>query len=196
MTTRTQRSCIMHEKAHDRAGPSSEHRAAAWLGPAGLYRTRLDAVRNFEQFVTPVSADELFELASKQVCNIRPSEMPCAGTPVERDLNPTEGGTPDNNIALEILEERLHQIESKGYTAGRDDQYTRGQLADAAGSYSFWAYTCNMEHYKATTVPPSWPWGAEHWKPTNQRKMLVRAGALILAEIARLDRQHSREGIA
>lgn len=39
----------------------------AWLGQAGLYRTRFDAVRNFEQSVTPVSPDELFELASKQV---------------------------------------------------------------------------------------------------------------------------------
>lgn len=39
--------------------------AAAWLGQAGLYRTRLEAVQNGEQFVEPVSADELFELARK-----------------------------------------------------------------------------------------------------------------------------------
>jgi len=39
----------------------------AWLGQAGLYRTRFDALRNFEQSVMPVSADELFNLASKQV---------------------------------------------------------------------------------------------------------------------------------
>lgn len=45
----------------------AEHNAVAWLGQAGLYRTRFDAVRNFEQSVTPVSADELFELASRQV---------------------------------------------------------------------------------------------------------------------------------
>ena len=41
----------------------------AWLGQAGLYRTRFDALRNFEQSVMPVSADELFKLASKQVLN-------------------------------------------------------------------------------------------------------------------------------
>ncbi|WP_220460347.1 hypothetical protein [Pseudomonas juntendi] len=46
---------------------NAEHNAAAWLGQAGLYRTRFDAVRNCEQSVTPVSAAELFELASKQV---------------------------------------------------------------------------------------------------------------------------------
>ncbi|WP_277593036.1 Lar family restriction alleviation protein [Pseudomonas chlororaphis] len=39
----------------------------AWLGQAGLHRTRFDAVRNFEQSVTPISADELFELARKQM---------------------------------------------------------------------------------------------------------------------------------
>lgn len=53
--------------AHDCTKPDAEHHAAAWLGQAGLYRTRFDAVRNFEQSVTPVSADQLFELASKQV---------------------------------------------------------------------------------------------------------------------------------
>lgn len=42
-------------------------RPHAWLGQAGLYRTQFDAVRNFEQAVTPVSADELFSLASEQV---------------------------------------------------------------------------------------------------------------------------------
>ena len=45
----------------------AEYNAVAWLGQAGLYRTRFDAVRNFEQSVAPVTADELFNLASKQV---------------------------------------------------------------------------------------------------------------------------------
>ncbi|WP_238738962.1 hypothetical protein [Pseudomonas putida] len=125
------------------------------------------------------------------------SGMPYADATMRCDLNLAEGGTPDLNnartAALRVLEERLRQIDGEGYTAERDDQYTRGQLADAAGAYAFWAYTCNMDHYEVTTIPPSWPWQPEHWKPTNQRQMLVRAGALILAEIARLDRKHERE---
>lgn len=44
-----------------------EGSAHAWRGRAGLYRTRLEAVSNCEQSVTPVSANELFELARKQV---------------------------------------------------------------------------------------------------------------------------------
>jgi len=46
---------------------NAEHNAVAWLGQAGLYRTRFEAVHNCEQSVTPVSATELFELATKQV---------------------------------------------------------------------------------------------------------------------------------
>jgi hypothetical protein len=53
--------------AHDRMAPVPEQTAAAWLGPAGLYRTRLEAVGNGEQSIAPVSFAELFELASKQV---------------------------------------------------------------------------------------------------------------------------------
>ncbi|UDU82886.1 hypothetical protein [Pseudomonas sp. HN2-3] len=45
----------------------AEYHAVAWLGQAGLYRTRFEAVGNFEQSVAPVTADELFNLASKQV---------------------------------------------------------------------------------------------------------------------------------
>lgn len=56
---------ITHQYEH--SAPDAKLNAAAWLGQAGLYRTRFDAVRNFEQSVTPVSDDELFNLASKQV---------------------------------------------------------------------------------------------------------------------------------
>lgn len=41
--------------------------AAAWLGQAGLYCTRLEAVQNGEQRMEPVSAAELFELARNHV---------------------------------------------------------------------------------------------------------------------------------
>jgi hypothetical protein len=38
------------------------------------------------------------------------------------------------------------------------------------------------------TAPDGWPWAPELWKPANARRDLVKAGALILAEIERLDR--------
>lgn len=58
---------VEHEKPRELPAPDVDQRAAARLGQAGLYRTRFDAVRNFEQSVTSVTAAELFNLASKQV---------------------------------------------------------------------------------------------------------------------------------
>lgn len=128
--------------------------------------------------------------------NILLGGLPCTGFAPGRSLDKAEGCKPDLNIlthpadtaAQDVLAERRRQIETEGYTTERDDQYTIGQLADAAGAYAFWAHTCNIQDFKVTTVPPSWPWNPEHWKPTDQRTMLVKAGALILAEIERLDR--------
>ncbi|MFO3723973.1 Lar family restriction alleviation protein [Pseudomonas sp. HLMP] len=39
----------------------------AWLGQAGLYRTRLEAVQNGEQHLEPVSPEQLFQLARNHV---------------------------------------------------------------------------------------------------------------------------------
>jgi len=52
---------------HDHPAPDTKLNAAAWLGQAGLYRSRFEAVQNGEQLLEPVSADELFELARKHV---------------------------------------------------------------------------------------------------------------------------------
>lgn len=38
------------------------------------------------------------------------------------------------------------------------------------------------------TFIDGWPWADEWWKPKDRRADLVRAGALILAEIDRIDR--------
>lgn len=38
----------------------------------------------------------------------------------------------------------------------------------------------------------SWPWNGRWWKPTNRRRDLIKAGALIVAEIERLDRAEPR----
>lgn len=50
-------------EAHEIPASDAEPGAAAWLGQAGLYRTRLEAVQNGEQRLEPVSANQLFELA-------------------------------------------------------------------------------------------------------------------------------------
>lgn len=58
----------MNTQGNNDAATDFEKPAAAWLGQAGLYRTRLEALQNGEQHLEPVSADELFELARRHVC--------------------------------------------------------------------------------------------------------------------------------
>ncbi|MDU9391564.1 hypothetical protein [Pseudomonas sp. zfem002] len=99
----------------------------------------------------------------------------------------------------DLLAERRRQIQEEGYTAERDDQYTEGQLAAAASTYAFWADPRGAspdDHLSFIANPPPlwpWSWSPENWKPTSQRSMLIKAGALILAELGRLDRQTMRE---
>ncbi|MHB5920064.1 hypothetical protein [Klebsiella pneumoniae] len=86
--------------------------------------------------------------------------------------------------AAEVLAERKRQVSAEGWTPGHDDEYEHGELADAAGCYAL-----SSELFDCAGEPPRpWPWPDEWWKPTNRRRDLVKAGALILAEIERLDR--------
>ena len=54
-------------EANDCRVSDAEHSAVAWLGQAGLYRTRLEALQNGEQHLEPVSANQLFQLARNHV---------------------------------------------------------------------------------------------------------------------------------
>jgi hypothetical protein len=85
--------------------------------------------------------------------------------------------------AVDVLAERQRQIEKEGWTALHDDSHEDSfALSKAAACYARYA---GEGYFK----PAEWPWSLEWWKPTTPRRDLVKAGALILAEIERLDRQ-------
>ncbi|MEX0517076.1 hypothetical protein AB3X26_10920 [Raoultella planticola] len=84
--------------------------------------------------------------------------------------------------AADVLAERQRQVTAEGWTAERDDSYQNSELADAAACYAIHA------HNQGFSTPAHWPWSPTWWKQTNSRRDLVKAGALILAEIERIDR--------
>lgn len=84
--------------------------------------------------------------------------------------------------AADVLAERQRQVTAEGWTAERDDGYQNSELADAAACYAIHA------HNQGFSTPAYWPWSPDWWKQTSPRRDLVKAGALILAEIERLDR--------
>lgn len=90
------------------------------------------------------------------------------------------------NKGIELIAaERQRQIEKEGWTAGHDKQHENGELALAAICYAFGD---SVRNSGVINFKRLWPWGAEWWKPTpdNRIRELVKAGALIAAEIDRL----------
>jgi len=97
--------------------------------------------------------------------------------------------------ALEEIEaERSRQVRSEGWSTEHDDRHRGGELALAAACYAapariFIAETVSGRAYDPYTVyRDAWPWADEFWKPTERRRDLIKAAALILAEVERIDR--------
>jgi hypothetical protein len=93
-----------------------------------------------------------------------------------------------------IANERLRQIEQEGYSIEDDKKHNSdGQLAKAACAYLYAPFLKNTYRFGHQVPIGFWPeyWKASAWKPTpNDRiKELAKAGALIAAEIDRLNNQ-------
>lgn len=84
-----------------------------------------------------------------------------------------------------IAEERQRQIEVEGWTPEHDAEHTDESIACAAACYAF------PERHRPLNgrIPYGWKWEASWWKPSpqNRIKELAKAGALIAAEIDRLN---------
>lgn len=98
------------------------------------------------------------------------------------------GTVQPSSAARDVLAERARQVSAEGWTPNHDDGHSDGSISAAAAAYAFSAYLGIT--YRACAADPLgfWPWDAEWWKPSHPRRDLVKAGALILAEIERLDR--------
>jgi len=88
-----------------------------------------------------------------------------------------------------IIAERERQITQEGWTKEHDAEHTKGQLAMAAACYAFDAVSLPTIDAKRF-INENWPWSWEWWKPTpdDTVRQLTKAGALIAAEIDRLQR--------
>lgn len=95
------------------------------------------------------------------------------------------------DVIAEIAAERRRQIEVEGWTPEHDDLHDCGELAQAAAAYAF--HNTDAENFQpaAESLFPT-NWDADWWKPKNPRRDLIRAAALIVAEIERLDRAQQK----
>ena len=101
---------------------------------------------------------------------------------------------PTTDAMLDVLVERERQKTAEGYTEEHDNEHTSCELARAAECYvahyrqRAWRYEGMPQVYRSEPYPENWPWDDQSWKPKSPRQDLVRAAALLLAEIERLDR--------
>ena len=94
------------------------------------------------------------------------------------------------SVALMFIEERLRQINEEGFTPEKDDRQTDAELAFAAAHY---ALPSGYESWYGSL----WPWVSEeaNYDKKDEKpriRQLVIAGALIMAEIERLQRAVAR----
>lgn len=96
------------------------------------------------------------------------------------DAPVTAGGSVTRGADL-IAAERRRQVEAEGWTPEHDAEHASDDLATAAACYALPEW--RRSHY---SLP--WPWDMQWWKPTPDDRVreLVKAGALIAAEIDRL----------
>jgi hypothetical protein len=103
------------------------------------------------------------------------------------------------NAIEDIAAERRRQVEVEGWTPEHDDNHRDGSMAAAAACYAFFSRmgegTREVSKFDTGNlgfdpIRRMWPmsWSSQWWKPTDRRRDLVKAGALIVAEIERLDR--------
>lgn len=114
-------------------------------------------------------------------------------------------------VADEVLAERFRQVRALDYDWSHDDAHDGGELALAACCYATPVLLYAIEHgANGLSILDPWPWdegydrrpideaglheGANYavpphlWSRKDRRRALVKAAALLIAEIERLDR--------
>lgn len=100
-----------------------------------------------------------------------------------------------SKAAADVLAERARQIDSEGWSLEHDDHHQPGELAGAGANYALNAADqLSLFDGMSNDVPPDldvWPSFEDSpwtWKPKDARRDAVRAAALLIAEIERMDR--------
>lgn len=97
-----------------------------------------------------------------------------------------------SRAALDVQTERRRQVEAEGWSPEHDDEHASDEIAAFACLYAMPPaardWDASSTGYGETLGQAILP---ENWQPKlgDRRRELVKAGALILAEIERLDRQ-------
>lgn len=143
-------------------------------------------VKELEERISQVEAEltnlrQAYKLAKSQTPNIVAATYHTVGQLI--DDYATAAAMPDvalqAMIALQlVIQERRRQIAVEGFDAEHDDCHTNKELARAAVCYAV-----PTGFYPGGGI---WPFEESWFKPTGDKKDIVRAIALLLAELERI----------
>lgn len=107
---------------------------------------------------------------------------------VEAEVQKERNAKPTFESGVELIaKERDRQVSAEGFKASHDDGHDEGELIHAANCYL--EFPLNIK----SKVPRDWPWEKSWWKPSDDYvRNLTKAGALIAAEIDRVQRGRSK----
>jgi len=130
-------------------------------------------------------------------CSVIAKELGGGGHPqacgFEEELHSIVGDF-EQGGCIAITRERQRQIQEEGYSAAHDDGHRNGSIAQAAACYAETAalqIKNGLEQSPPCFFHKDWPWEREYFQARDPRRNLVKAGALIAAEIDRLDRREA-----
>lgn len=107
---------------------------------------------------------------------------------------------------VDVMAERTRQMSVEDWTPEHDDEHGGDEMAIVAACYAMPEHLTRFREQADARpsdrglsdpddivtrhVPVAWPttWACWWWKPKDRRQDLVRAAALLIAEIERLDR--------
>ncbi|MFU2604366.1 hypothetical protein ACM7OS_21985 [Pseudomonas aeruginosa] len=134
----------------------------------------------------PVAAVSEETFSANGTSDIITRNLPIGTTLYAAPVAPAQHSVPQ--AWLDVQAERRRQITAEGWTPEHDDEHSHGQMARAAACYALAGSSAPNDGTAALLVSLAWPWDEQWWKPTTTRRDLVKACALGLAEIERLDR--------
>lgn len=140
-------------------------------------------------------AQRLLWSAPQKEVSERPSRSDFMKSKIKPKSEKGRSGDSLSGVDL-IAQERFRQMAKEGWTQKHDDSHRRKQLAHAADSYlAVHIHPSGDGTFGGSETGPTynWPWSEKWWKPSDDPiRNLVKAGALIAAEIDRLQRLQSR----
>lgn len=145
-------------------------------------------------YLVPVASYEKVAAAHRAAC-AAPELIAASKAPLTDAGRGALGQGAMSKALDDVAAERRRQVDKEGWTPDHDDQHGDFALAAAAACYAYRASRPPHDgRFGNGYPPPMWPgWATAWWKPKSRREDLIRAAALIIAEVERLDRRSALE---